>query len=125
MTKIMIREEESCKMMTAAEFAIERFGENFDLSKFSEEALATKMRIFHEGSDLAPQLFETQMLPNAVAAVHSHEEDEIIYILAGEMIVGNRTLKRGTSLFIAANTLYGFQSGPEGLQFLNFRPHRC
>lgn len=125
MAKIRIREEHDCRIMSAADFAIEQFGADFDLSRFSDEALATKLRIFHEGSDSAPQLFETQMLPNAVAAIHSHEQDEIIYILGGEMLVGKRSLKRGATIFIAAETHYGFQAGPEGLQFLNFRPKRC
>lgn len=123
--KVRIREEANCKLMTASEFLIERFGPDAALERFSEEALNTKMRIYEEGSESSPQLFESQMLPNAVAAVHSHEEDEIIYILGGEMRLGKRSLKRGASIFIAANTLYGFEAGPAGVQFLNFRPRRC
>lgn len=123
--KIKILHESDCRLMSAREFLIERFGDDAGLDRFSEDALNTRMRIFHEGSDSAPQLFESQLLPNAVAAVHTHEEDEIVYILGGEMLLGKRSLKRGASLFIPASTPYGFRAGPEGLQFLNFRPRRC
>ena len=123
--KVRIHEEANCRLMTSREFLIEKDGPNAPLYRYSEEALNTKMRIFEEGSATSPQLFESQVPPNAVAAVHSHPEDEIIYILGGEMILGKRSLKKGSSLFIAANTLYGFTAGPEGVQFLNFRPHRC
>ncbi len=53
--------------------------------------------------------------------VHSHTEDEIIFVRAGSMRLGNRLCGPGTTLAIAANTKYGFKAGPEGLSFVNFR----
>ena len=57
----------------------------------------------------------------AETALHSHSEDEIIFITAGAMKLGNRLCGPGTALAIAANTKYAFNSGPEGLAFTNFR----
>ena len=54
-------------------------------------------------------------------AVHSHSEDEIIFVRDGELRVGNRAYGPGTALAIAANTKYGFDVGPAGLSFVNFR----
>jgi hypothetical protein len=54
-------------------------------------------------------------------AVHSHTEDEIIFVREGELRVGNRGYGPGTALAVAANTKYGFQVGPAGLSFVNFR----
>jgi hypothetical protein len=54
-------------------------------------------------------------------AVHSHSEDEIIFVRDGELRVGNRAYGPGTALAIAANTKYGFDVGPKGLSFVNFR----
>jgi hypothetical protein len=54
-------------------------------------------------------------------AVHSHSEDEIIFVRAGSIRLGNRIRGAGTALAIAANTKYGFFSGPDGLSFVNFR----
>lgn len=54
-------------------------------------------------------------------AVHSHSEDEIIFVRDGELRVGNRGYGPGTALAVAANTKYGFEVGPNGLSFVNFR----
>lgn len=54
-------------------------------------------------------------------AVHSHSEDEIIFVRDGELRVGSRAYGPGTALAIAADTKYGFDVGPTGLSFVNFR----
>lgn len=53
--------------------------------------------------------------------VHSHSEDEIIFVTDGAIRLGGRLHGPGTALAIAADTLYGFTAGPEGLSFVNFR----
>jgi hypothetical protein len=52
--------------------------------------------------------------------VHSHSEDEIIFVTAGEIRLGNRICGRGTALAVSAGTKYGFHAGVE-LSFVNFR----
>lgn len=59
--------------------------------------------------------------PDEETAVHSHSEDEVIFVRAGAVRLGRRLYGPGTALQIKANTLYGFSSGPEGLSFVNFR----
>jgi hypothetical protein len=54
-------------------------------------------------------------------ALHSHSEDEVMFITAGSMRVGNRFYPAGNALAVRANTKYGFTSGPDGLSFVNFR----
>jgi len=56
--------------------------------------------------------------------VHSHSEDEIIFVTAGQIRLGTKLYGPGTSLAIAADTLYSFTPGPEGLSFVNFRAGR-
>jgi hypothetical protein len=58
------------------------------------------------------------------AGIHSHEENEIIFVTGGEMRLGNRSAGPGTAIAIAAGTLYGFLPGPAGLTFVNFRAGR-
>lgn len=53
--------------------------------------------------------------------VHSHSEDEVIFVHTGSIRLGNRVYGPGTALAIAADTKYGFFSGPDGLGFVNFR----
>lgn len=54
-------------------------------------------------------------------ALHSHSEDEVLFVRAGSVRIGNRLFGPGTALAIAADTLYEFWSGPDGLSFVNFR----
>ena len=54
-------------------------------------------------------------------ALHSHSEDEVIFVHTGSIRLGNRLYGAGTALAIAADTKYGFHSGPDGLGFVNFR----
>jgi hypothetical protein len=54
-------------------------------------------------------------------ALHSHSEDEVIFVRAGSIRLGNRLHGPGTALAIAADTKYGFFSGRDGLSFVNFR----
>ena len=53
--------------------------------------------------------------------VHSHSEDEIIFVIDGEIRLGNKLYGPGTAVAIAADTLYSFTTGPGGLSFINFR----
>ncbi len=56
--------------------------------------------------------------------VHSHSEDEIIFVTGGMMRLGTRLVGPGTALAIAADTMYSFTPGPDGLSFINFRAAR-
>ena len=81
-------------------------------------------RIHHPGSETDLQMFEVRVPPNHVVETHAHDEDEIVYILEGAMILGARVLKAGSSAMIPGKTLYGFSAGSDGLVFLNFRARR-
>ena len=88
----------------------------------SPEELAGKSREHHHGSETEPELFEVQFPPNTVVNPHAHLYDEIIYVVAGQLILGSRIVEPGSSVFIAGQTLYSFRAGPEGVHFMNFRP---
>jgi mannose-6-phosphate isomerase-like protein (cupin superfamily) len=80
-------------------------------------------KIREPGSETELQLVELRYHPGEVAEIHCHDEDELIYILSGSMVVNNRTLEPGTTMYVAGGVYYGFSAGPEGLHFLNFRGH--
>lgn len=63
-------------------------------------------------------------IPGEKIAVHSHSEDEIMVVTEGEIVLGARSHGRGTVIAVAAETLYGFSVGANGLTFINFRPKR-
>lgn len=78
-------------------------------------------RVRHPGGEAELQLFEVTARPGLNVPVHAHMEDEIVYMIEGELRIGGRTLKPGDSMFIKGMTLYGFDAGPDGARFLNFR----
>lgn len=63
----------------------------------------------------------TEKRADAEAGVHSHTEDEIIFVTDGEIRLGARLFPRGTAVAISADTLYSFTAGPGGMSFVNFR----
>ena len=95
-----------------------------DLPKFGDRELDSTMWFIEPGDKQSLQLVEVNYLPDADVAVHAHDEEEIIYILGGEIWLGNRRLGPGGSVYIAGNTLYSFRAGPEGVRMLLFRPRR-
>ncbi len=76
---------------------------------------------FPGGSDEC-QLFEVRCDPDFQFNSHAHDEDEIMFVLEGELHLGRQVFPVGSALFIPGKTLYAFRSGPTGLTFLNFRP---
>ena len=90
--------------------------------KLKQGERSTQFRMREAGDADTLQLVEIRYEPNSEIQLHSHDADELIYILEGSMQLGNRTVGPGTSLFIAGGTFYGFSAGPDGLQILNFRP---
>jgi mannose-6-phosphate isomerase-like protein (cupin superfamily) len=84
---------------------------------------ASAYKIREPGSEDVPQLVELRMHPHEEIELHCHDEDEIMYVLSGEMILGNRKVGPGACVYIGGGVFYGFKAGPEGLHFLNFRGH--
>lgn len=60
--------------------------------------------------------------PGGGAKPHSHSQDEVMYVLEGELQMGARRCGPGTVIYIEKDTQYGFTAGPEGVRFLNVRP---
>ena len=93
-------------------------------SPWVEPAPGYRKRGLHPGDDGHPELFELEVEPDSVTSAHAHDADEIIYVLAGALRFGAHDYGPGSSIMVAARTLYSFRAGPDGCRFLNFRPHR-
>ena len=60
--------------------------------------------------------------PGFQTEVHSHSQDEVIYIVDGEIRMGKRVLGPGSILLIPKDVQYQFTAGDDGVRFLNIRP---
>jgi quercetin dioxygenase-like cupin family protein len=52
---------------------------------------------------------------------HTHDTDCLYYVLAGELQMGSRVLRKGEGMFIPADAGYTYQAGAEGVEVLEFR----
>jgi quercetin dioxygenase-like cupin family protein len=118
MAKIRIVDSDTARWMTPKE------GQGGEMVEVDEPGDLGAVRYHHPGSDSELYLHEAHTAPNVVIEPHVHREDEIIYVTDGELRMGSRVLTPGCSVYIPANTLYGFTSGPDGVSFLNFRGRR-
>jgi hypothetical protein len=73
----------------------------------------------HENS--FPPLVADAPVRDPEAGIHAHTEDEVIFVVSGELRLGSRLCGPGTAISIAATTMYGFTPGLDGLSFVNFR----
>jgi quercetin dioxygenase-like cupin family protein len=99
----------------------ERKLDDAERSKLKQGELTSSYRIREPGDASSPQLVELRYEPGAEIQTHCHDEDEIIYVLSGAMVIGARTVGPGACLTVPGGVFYGFQAGPEGLAILNFR----
>lgn len=83
---------------------------------------------YHRGSQLigdlenGPWIHVNCLEPNLDVAPHSHNEDEVIVVIGGELAIGDRKCGPGTVIYNEKDTDYGFRVGPLGVRFLNIRP---
>jgi hypothetical protein len=52
---------------------------------------------------------------------HTHTQDELIFVLAGSVVVGGVAHRAGTCLAVPALTRYSLTSGDDGFAILNYR----
>ena len=52
---------------------------------------------------------------------HSHDCACLYYVIRGQVLMGNRTLSAGDSVFVPAGATYRFDGGPDGAEVLEVR----
>jgi hypothetical protein len=52
---------------------------------------------------------------------HSHDGDCLYYVIAGELSIGGRVLRKGDGMHIPAHCGYSYEAGPDGVEILEFR----
>ncbi len=118
MTKVHLTTADQCPWVVSGQ----RNLSDTERADLRQGELTSEYKVREGGSGGMPQLVELRYQPGAEIQVHSHDEDEIMYILEGSMRINNRTVGPGGCLYIAGGTFYGFHAGADGLHILNFRP---
>ncbi len=60
----------------------------------------------------------TEYYPGHHEAPHSHPEDEILYILEGQIHFGRDVLGKGDAIFVPRNKTYSLHTGDSGCTFV-------
>tara|TARA_B100000029_G_C17222278_1_gene832173 strand:- start:49 stop:714 length:666 start_codon:yes stop_codon:yes gene_type:complete len=103
-----------------ADEVCEKLGEMLELaaSGSSENRLMRQDEGFENGFRATHVWFG----PNFHLFRHSHAAGDCTYlVMAGELTMGNRTLKAGSTVFVPNQMPYKFVAGPDGVEVVEFR----
>lgn len=74
---------------------------------------------YFDPADVGVLLRLVEYAPGYIAEAHSHAAPEIVYILDGEITIGEQRLGAGDAYHIDPNTVYGpLRAGPDGVRFV-------
>jgi quercetin dioxygenase-like cupin family protein len=65
-----------------------------------------------------PNMQRSRYEPLHFEPPHSHPEDEIIYVLSGDLTFGDQQLGFGDALFVPKDTRYSLRAGEAGAEFV-------
>ena len=85
------------------------------------EAAKWKVRTkpYFEPAEIGMMLRVVEYAPACVVEAHSHAASEVIYILDGQVSIGESHYGPGDAIHIEPNTVYGpLRAGAEGVRFL-------
>jgi quercetin dioxygenase-like cupin family protein len=85
-------------------------------------AAGAKVTVLFKGSGPnALSLVHARFGPGYRLPRHSHSADCLYFVVAGEAVMGRRTIKAGDGFFVEADQPYAYQAGPDGVEVLEFR----
>jgi quercetin dioxygenase-like cupin family protein len=74
---------------------------------------------YFEPAEIGMMLRVVEYAPQWVVEAHSHAASEVVYVLDGEVSVGDSRFGPGDAIHIEPNTVYGpLRAGPHGVRFL-------
>jgi hypothetical protein len=78
-----------------------------------------RYKVLTEARDAIPGIQLVEFEAGHFEQAHSHPEGEVLYVLAGEMAIGELKLGAGAGVVIERDTVYGpLRTGPAGARFL-------
>jgi quercetin dioxygenase-like cupin family protein len=78
----------------------------------------SRYKLLSMGDDV-PTVLIAEFEPGHYQEAHSHPTSEVLYVLRGEVTIGDVTARAGTMVFVEKDTRYGpLTSGPKGVKFL-------
>lgn len=83
---------------------------------------SSENRLLMQESETGMRVVHVWFGPNFELFRHSHPAGDCTYlIMAGELTMGKRTLKAGSTVFVPNQMPYKFVAGPDGVEVVEFR----
>jgi quercetin dioxygenase-like cupin family protein len=93
--------------------------ENRTTSGAGKPAWGVRTKPYFEPADTGMMLRVVEYAPDWVVEAHSHAARECIYILNGEVSIGEQRFGPGDAIQIEPNTVYGpLRAGAQGVRFV-------
>jgi hypothetical protein len=77
--------------------------------------------VFERFLETSPRMFSfyNRWSPGMMSLRHGHQGDHIVYVLEGEVLVGDRVCRKGSHIFLMHGDRFGpWIAGPEGCELL-------
>ena len=74
-------------------------------------------RLLSHGSGM-PNMQRTEYMPHHHEPPHSHPEDEVLFVLSGELFYGREKLSFGDAIYVARDTTYSLRTENNGASFV-------
>jgi quercetin dioxygenase-like cupin family protein len=79
-------------------------------------------KLYFDGSKDPVHLRLVRYAPGYTEPAHSHGSSEVIYLVSGDLRIGDQQYVAGDALYLEAHTVYGpLSAGESGTEFVLFR----
>lgn len=87
-------------------------------AKYAEDDRGLRFKRLMASAPNMPNMQRTEYLPHHREPPHSHPEDEVLFVLSGELFFGREKLGFGDALYVARDTTYSLRTEGEGASFV-------
>ncbi len=93
--------------------------ENRTSAEHGPQQWGVRTKPYFDPAEIGMMLRVVEYAPQWVVEAHSHAASEVIYILDGEVSIGEDRFGPGDAIHIEPNTVYGpLRAGPQGVRFV-------
>ncbi len=87
-------------------------------AKYKDDDRGLRFKRLLQSAPAMPNMQRTEYMSQHHEPPHSHPEDEVLFILSGEMFHGRDRLVAGDAIYIARDTTYSLRTEDAGAEFI-------
>lgn len=85
---------------------------------YADEDRGLRFKRLLPSAPAMPNMQRTEYMPNHHEPSHSHPEDEVLFVLSGELFLGRHKHGFGDVIYVARDTTYSLRTEAEGASFV-------